>query len=174
MPPESDFTSASDFCPHPELWSARDTSASEFEVGDFLYGLIRLLKPSVVIETGCYLGDTTELMGQALAVNRFGHLWACDLDEKAVIATLLKVHDLPVTVVHSLSSDLLATTQHVDLAFLDGGDRLKEARSLKHSPRAFVAMHDAKNHNFSQLEQELGWKEMFFPIPRGLSLFQTP
>ena len=41
-------------------------------MGEFLYGLIRMLKPDLVVETGCYKGGATRAMARAIIDNGFG------------------------------------------------------------------------------------------------------
>lgn len=47
--------------------------------GIFLYICVRLLRPSVVIETGCFTGSDTALLLLALERNENGHLVSIDL-----------------------------------------------------------------------------------------------
>lgn len=70
------------------LWSAPDIMASEYETFDLLYGLVRLSKPSLCFESGCYLGHGSEAINRALVKNRNGCLITCDTDLQMVQATL--------------------------------------------------------------------------------------
>lgn len=45
----------------------------------FCYVALRLLKPNVVVETGCFTGWTSTLMLLALHRNDNGHLWSIDI-----------------------------------------------------------------------------------------------
>src|ERR1700676_3065066 len=47
---------ATSVCPRPDRWHCYDEQATEVEVLDFLYALVVMLKPDVVLETGCYYG----------------------------------------------------------------------------------------------------------------------
>ncbi len=57
-----------------KLFSAFNSGGIEAEVGEFLYGLIRLLKPNHVLETGTHLFVGAAYMGMALKDNGQGHL----------------------------------------------------------------------------------------------------
>jgi len=46
----------------------------EVEVGEFLYGLIRVTRPDNILETGTHYGVGASFMGQALKDNGAGHL----------------------------------------------------------------------------------------------------
>ena len=55
------------FTPGATGWKARDGYAAELETCEFLYGLVRLIKPASVVEGGC--GDTTRHIYKALEDN---------------------------------------------------------------------------------------------------------
>jgi hypothetical protein len=44
----------------------------------FLYGLVRMDRPSTVVELGCGGGATAVMIGRALTENGHGHLWTVD------------------------------------------------------------------------------------------------
>lgn len=49
-----------------------DDGGVETEVGEFLYGMIRILKPKNVLTTGIYTGISDSYIGEALKDNGFG------------------------------------------------------------------------------------------------------
>lgn len=177
---ESAFTPPSSICPRADLWSAPDGMSSECEVTEFLYALVRLLKPAVVLETGCFLGATSVAMGRALKINRHGRLISCDLDAALVTHVRQQVTalQLPVEVRHCASMALIRQVLQVDLAFVDSGtNRAQEIRSI--APRlsrfGLIALHDTAPHqcNFGRRHFERnGLQGMYMNTPRGLTLFQ--
>lgn len=174
MPTELDYIGPTADCPHPELWRNYDAAASEVEVGDFLYGLVRLMKPQVVIETGCYLGHTAEKIGMALVENGIGNLVTCDRNPSYMEQAIHRVKFLPVQVKDQSGIQLCAEMENVDLAFLDsGGDRLAEAKRLHMSPHGVVVLHDARHKDYQAFAESTGWAEIFFPTPRGISIFKS-
>lgn len=60
-------------------WEVYDGTASEVEMGELLYGLVRMLKPRRLVETGTYKGHSTRAIGRACFKNGFGHLVTCDI-----------------------------------------------------------------------------------------------
>jgi hypothetical protein len=153
-------------------WRSRDAMASEFEVGDFLHGLIRLIKPKVIIETGYYKGDSTLPMAKACYTNCTGLIHACDTQEPPFhVPTLWGSHVqlYPIT----KGVELCAAIKDVDLAFLDSsGDRLAEAEALQMANGGIIVLHDANRPVYEHMKA-LGWAAMKFPTPRGLGIFQT-
>lgn len=60
-------------------WEVYDGTASEVEMGDLLYGLVRMLKPDLVVETGTYKGHSTWRIAEALHKNKMGSVITCDI-----------------------------------------------------------------------------------------------
>jgi len=173
MPTELDYIGPTEDCPHPELWHNYDAAASEVEVGDFLWGLTKILKPDIVIETGCYLGYTSKRIGEALFSNGKGCLFTCDTNPAYVEEAIWRVYPLPVKVTQNAGWQLIDRNPGVDLAFLDsGGDRLQEAKALKLAYHGVVVLHDSRHADYRTFAEETGWREIFFPTPRGISIFK--
>jgi len=64
---------------HGKLWAyAEGGGDSEVEMGELLYGLIRMLKPDLVVETGTYKGGATRYMARACKENDSGHVVTCE------------------------------------------------------------------------------------------------
>jgi predicted O-methyltransferase YrrM len=154
-------------------WKYNGHLSSEVEAGDFMYGLVRLLKPLVVVETGCYLGETSMRIGEALQANGVGQLHTCDIDTGMTSATRTATAGLPVTV-HDCDYRVMAEKlDGVDLAYIDGSEnRAAEAQAFRLSPHAYVVLHDANQpHYFDPLKTI--WTAMRFPTPLGLALFEV-
>src|SRR5258706_9244049 len=60
------------------LWEITDETAAEVEMGEFLYGFVRMLKPRLVVETGTYNGHSTKMLARAVHDNQFGFVFTCD------------------------------------------------------------------------------------------------
>ena len=143
-----------------------------------MFGLVRLIKPRLVVETGCYLGHTTVHLAQGLKANQLGCLYGCDLDEAKVqlVQDKLKADNLPGTILCCSGLDLVKKFDWVSLAFIDTGDnqtRFEELKALRLAPSAFVALHDSRRKLGDYVELNLRWKQLFFPTPRGLSIYAT-
>ena len=59
-----------------------NTGSVEVEVGEFLYGLVRLVKPEKVCETGTYKGISAAYIALALKENGFGELDTIEADSQ--------------------------------------------------------------------------------------------
>lgn len=173
MPAESCHVGPTEDCPHPELWSAVDAAASEDEVGDFLYGLVRILKPKLVIETGCYLGYTSAKIAEAIKENEFGRFETCDTQISYVNAASAACNSWFASVHNCQGIALIGSLDDVDLAFIDsGGDRLEEAKALKLSKHGIIVLHDSRHESVKDFGKQLGMVEIFLPTPRGISIFK--
>ena len=67
-------------CPHPERWSMYDSMTAEYEVLEFLRTLVTTLKPDLVVETGSFLGVSTQWIAEGLERNGFGRVVSCEYD----------------------------------------------------------------------------------------------
>jgi len=116
--------------------------ASEVEMAEFLYGFVRVLKPLLVIETGCHIGTTTQALAQALADNQRGSLLACDPDPAFVAEALKRVVGLPVEIRHCKSADL--PIERCDFLYSDSSEdaRVEELGRLKSG--AVAVVHDTR------------------------------
>lgn len=63
--------------PRNHLFTAFNDAGVECEVGEFLYGFVRVLKPDYVLETGTHQGMSAMYIGNALYLNQKGrlHTW---------------------------------------------------------------------------------------------------
>jgi predicted O-methyltransferase YrrM len=166
------------------LWQREGEMAAEREVGELLYGLVRLIKPINVIETGSANGSTAFQIGLALKANGQGLLQTCDTDEACVARTSFRCAKLPVQVHQSKGIELIEKLwdETIDFAFVDSWwndvrteELLKLASKIK--PRRFLALHDA-NHNYKpsyeRFTEQNPWQNVVFHSPLGLSLWQKP
>ena len=187
MEKENKFTQgANPLCQDDHLWSARDNQSSEVEVNEFLYSLVRLIKPRFIVETGCYLGEGTEAMARALENNGVGQLVSCDTEIFRVEATRNKLEKAGLnkisSVVLSTGIDLIKKCGAMtDFAFIDsspyGKDRLEEIQELlKHlRPNKMFALHDTapQHQEISPIVKKIDLAKVYFNTPRGLTLFQN-
>ncbi len=100
--------------------SSYDGDATEYEMQDLLYGLIRVYRSQLIVETGCYIGLTTERMAQACLVNGIGTVISCDTNENHVLRTRARCEGLPVEVRHTESVNV-PELRDADMIFSDSG-----------------------------------------------------
>ena len=147
---------------HPEVndWTGKkfmmfDDGGVELEVGEFLYGLMRVLKPDRVLETGTYTGISAMYMAQGLKDNGFGSLSTIEIDltHKARAEELWKrvgVDDFA-TCIHT---DARGYRPHeddmIDFMFLDSEPEMRFDELVRFFPNlkpgGYVFIHDLHRH----------------------------
>jgi predicted O-methyltransferase YrrM len=180
---EARFTRPRPECPSPEFWTSADEQATENEVLDGLYGLVRLLQPEYVVETGTHHGRASEQIGEALLKNGHGRLDTIELDPKNVEIARGRLSDLPVTC-HVMDALTFVPAQPIDFAWIDSGPADQRTREfLRFYPhmheRTIVAFHDSgTHHRFIRLACLEAMRRgmlipIFLPTPRGVALCQV-
>lgn len=136
-------------CPEPQLWSMFEGWTAEVETIEFLYGLVRLIKPRVVVETGTWHGHAACAMGEALRANGRGRLITLETDPESCEIAQANIRTAKlstlVEVVNGSSLEFVPT-QHIDLLLLDSDLAAREPEFWHFAPHltpgAFVAFHD--------------------------------
>lgn len=192
---------------HPEIsdWTGKhfqmfDDGGVELEVGEFLYGLVRVLKPESILETGTYTGISAMYMAQGLTDNDLGHLDTVEFE----MAHKTRAEELwrRVGVMSRVDCILMDARKFVpkhqyDLLFLDSEPNMRFDELVRFfsslSPGGFVFIHDLHRH-MSQQPHEMffGWpygklpqqivdwvkddqlRPVHFPTPRGFMGFYKP
>lgn len=154
------------------------------EEADLLYGIVRMLKPKVCLETGTYLADSAFRIGQALRDNdNGGHLTTCDTTNEMVDAARSKLASLPVTVIKSKGVDLIAGTEPpFDFVFIDSGSPEVRAEELhllgphNVSPYGIVVVHDlcVDYQSLYDILVPWDWPHLVFDSQVGIGIFQRP
>jgi predicted O-methyltransferase YrrM len=172
-------------CPHPERWHMYDSMTAEAEVLEFLRTLVTTLKPSLIVETGSFLGVSTVWMAEGLRANGLGKIVSCEFDpivfakaqEKIAASGLAGWIDL-----HNGSSLELEVPGLIDLLFSDSDLDIREQEVRRFlpqiSPNGLILMHDASSHPGTvrdaalRLEAEGLISVVLLPTPRGLVIAQ--
>lgn len=142
-------------------------------MGDFLRGMVRALKPRLVVETGSHIGRTSREIALALRENRFGRLITCEPDsEKYRIAELYSA-TLPewVGFINCPSSEIRSFIEDCDLLFSDSdtNSRKEEVSWLK--PGALAVVHDTYVYPFLG-EFVTSQGGILFDTPRGFGVIR--
>lgn len=126
-----------------------NTGGVEIQVGEFLYGLVRMLRPEFIFETGTHLGISAAYMGMALRDNKFGMLTTCEIFKENIQKSEALWHRLGINDYvladreRSLDYELDYT---IDMLFLDSEPdiRFKELRRFYPNVRGggFIFIHD--------------------------------
>ena len=172
-------------CAHPERWSMIDSMTAEVEVLELLATLVTTVKPELVVETGSFLGVSTEWIARGLERNGRGRVISCEFDPvvyakaKARLAgsPLLRWMDL-----RNESSLEMKVEGMIDLLFADSDPELREAEVKRYlpqmNPHGLILIHDASSHLKTvrdaalKMEREGLLSILLLPTPRGLVLAQ--
>lgn len=183
-------------------YSMFNTGGVECEVGEFLFGMIRVCKPSLVLETGSHFGVGASYMGMALRENRIGvlHTWEYLPANHVLAKGLIKDLALDQYVECHLGyvPDDVPTVEQYDMIFLDTEPKLRFEELIHFYPYlrsgGFVFIHDLHGH-MSQIDnEEHGFgspygilpneiismvqrdrlRPFHFPNPRGMTGFYKP
>ena len=169
-----------------------DLSGVECEVGEFLYSLTRIMKPSRILETGTSSGISTAYFGLGLLHNNFGTITTIDpgeCKEANQLAGDLNInHLVTFTTKHA---ENYSTEEAFDLAFLESEPKLRFNEFIKFydnvAPGGIILIHDLNrnmgsgNPSWENYESVLGEfikdekiQIFSFWTPRGLVMFQKP
>jgi len=133
--------------PTDSAYKCFNTGGVETAVGEFLYGLVRMIRPDNIFETGTHHGISSSYMAKALKDNNKGMLTTLEISKECINISKQRWENLLVadyvfsdkedTINYDLETD-------VDLMFLDSEPylRFKELRRffprLKHGGYVFV------------------------------------
>ena len=123
--------------PREGRWEVHDGTASEIEMTDFLYGLVRMLKPKLIVETGTYRGHAAMSMAEACLENSFGKVVSCDIENHNVFNPLPDLCDLRIS-----SSLDLPELRTADLVYSDSLVPLRPKEYELVKPGCVFVVHD--------------------------------
>lgn len=101
-----------------QLWSMFDAWTAEVEVLDFLYGLVHMVKPRSIVETGAWLGRSSIAMASALRDNGFGQLTSIEVNAEAAAVARRNIEEAGLAKLVSLHvGDVLEIPAHLKVRF---------------------------------------------------------
>ena len=190
------FPEVSDGTGHYQMF---DSGGTETQVSECLWGLVRILQPEHILETGTYTGISSLFMAQALKDNGHGHLTTIEYErfhkdraEKLWQACGVSGH---VTCVLQSSLDYQPDGEY-ELLFLDSEPQIRFAELVKFYPYlkegGYIGIHDLPNglcqgninpdhldipsYPYGNLPEQIKeWlrtdklRMIHFPSPRGLT-----
>lgn len=129
---------------HGKQWNELDGTAAEMEMGEVLFGLVRMLKPELVVETGTYVGSTARWLGFACRDNLFGRVVSCEINERMHIQTVVNYRATePIPVELRLCSSLdLPELRAADFVFSDSAQELRAQEYELVKPGCVFVVHD--------------------------------
>jgi predicted O-methyltransferase YrrM len=172
-------------CPHPEHWSMIDSMTAELEVLEFLATLVTTIKPRLVVETGSFLGVSTEWIAKGLERNGFGKVVSCEFDPVVYSRAKERLEASPLRQwieLRNESSLEMKIDGTIDLFFSDSDMPIREQEVKRFLPQinpdGLILMHDASSHHkvvrdaARSMESEGLLSVVFLPTPRGLVIAQ--
>ena len=135
-------------------WLVDDETSSEVELRELLSGLLRMLKPELAVETGCFLGRATLAMARAVQENHLQgsgdfhpRLVSCDVDPEMVKATarLLGANACTFRVeLRQCRGEDLPELPEADFVFCDSDYRCRAREIELAKPGAVILVHDTR------------------------------
>jgi predicted O-methyltransferase YrrM len=196
------LTRQPEITPAPPGFEMFNTGGTELEVGDFLYSLVRMVKPNRILETGTHLGISSTYMGQALKDNGKGVLHTMEIFPANIAASqqLWKAVevDKQIVAVNQASLSLqLTPADQFEILFLDSEPQYRFDEFIKFWPNVvpggFILIHDlhpSMGHHGQTWHNTFDWpygdfrpklgpfmkrgdiQTISFPTPRGFTMFQ--
>lgn len=185
------------------LYKAFNDAGVECETGEFLYSMVRLLKPLNVLETGTHWGIGASYMGLGLKDNVLGHLDTIEFLPEIHLRACERIYG-------AVGLDGFVTAHLIDAAKFDPGEKIYDLILLDTEPQTrfaelikyypylkeggFLFIHDLHRHmhqipneehgfawpygeipeEMAQLVKEGKLRPFHFPTPRGLTGFYKP
>ena len=158
-------------------FSSFNDAGIECETGEFLYSMVRLLKPKRILETGTHWGVGASYMGLGLLDNNDGGL----LD---TIEFIPEIHARAKQRIETIGlrglvychlGDVAAfpTDNKYSLILLDTEPQTRFAELLKFyqclEPGGFIFIHDLNRHMHQIPNEEHGFAWPYGPIPQGMT-----
>lgn len=146
--------------PEGDGYSAWDDMGVELETAEFLYALVRAIKPKVVLEAGTGKGYASAFIAGALKENDRGNLVTYEPIPEFAAEARRRLAGLPAIVVDGDSSQYTGTP---DLVFLDSGPDYRPAEIKRWlATDAPLVIHDSYRYDLPG--------GVTIPVPRGLWL----
>lgn len=137
----------------------RDSDGLAREEGEFLYGLVRAIRPITCVETGTHRGLSACYIGQALKDNGCGTLLTVDPYDIEAATDGFKEFGLSDVVRYEKKRGCdVRTEQKIDFLFIDGfhgiNDVVEEIVALfpQLSENAIVVFHDCDKNNINDTQ----------------------
>ena len=182
---QPEYHRATPECPEPQRWSMIDSMTAEVEVLEFIATLVTTIKPRLVVETGSFLGVSTEWIARGLERNGFGKVISCEFDTVVFAKAKERLEASPLKQWMELRNESslgMKGEGTIDLLFSDSDIQIREAEVKRFlpqmNPNGVILMHDASSHlqvvraAAKKMEAEGLISVVLLPTPRGLVVAQ--
>lgn len=154
---------------------APDETTTELEIRFLLYSLVRVLRPLIVVETGCFMGASTLALARACQENGIGRVVSCDIFADHVGRTAQACNGLPVTLMVCRGIEL-RELRVADLVFCDSDYRAREEEIAACRTGATIVVHDTRISYDSEVVPLAGLVArhggISFPTHRGFGIIR--
>lgn len=148
----------------------------ETETGEFLYAMVRILKPKAVLETGTHIGVGAAFMGTALRDNKQGKLTTIEFIPELYARAQKRLHaDLGLSkFVDTRFGDVkdFQPTEKYQLILLDTEPQTRFAELLKFydylDEGGYLFIHDLHFHMHQIPNEEHGFAWPYGPLPEAI------
>lgn len=158
-------------------YSAFNDGGVECETGEFLYSLVRLLKPNRVLETGTHYGVGASYMGMGLKDNGFGKLDTLEFLPEIHAVARKRIETMGLTDYVNMhltdAAKFDASGKKYKLVLLDTEPQTRFAEFLRYLPfvdeGGFIFIHDLHRHMHQIPNEEHGFAWPYGVIPHGIT-----
>ena len=142
-------------------WTKKANWSTEDEIYEFLYGLVRAVKPRLCLESGTFEGDGSVAIAEALLENNNGgKLYTIDEKDFGVKEKLGKYPNIEFVLAHAPQIFTTLPLQNVEFIFLDSGHsygqvlgELRVVDSLL-AEQGYICIHDVLHSNWGEGSQK--------------------
>lgn len=161
---------------HKPGYTSFNDAGLECEVGEFMYGLVRLLQPTQILETGTHVGVGAAYIGKALKDNNKGHLDTLEfLPPNHMLAKVrIAAMDLAFHVTcHLVDAAKFEPTVQYDMILLDTEPQTRFNELLTYDkylkPGGYVFIHDLNRHMGQMDNAEHGFAWPWGIVPKQMA-----
>jgi len=163
----------------PHGLTVHSDAGTELEVQDFLYAMVCLLRPRLVVETGCFDGRTTLRLVHAAELVGYTRVLTCDTDPARVLETCQRLSgNAPVWDVRNCRGIDLPELRQADFVFCDSDYAARVEEMLAVKPGAIIVVHDTSISYNHEIPPLAGWVEAHGGIAlqtwRGFGILKVP
>lgn len=158
-------------------YSAFNDAGVEVEVGEFLYAMVRILKPEAVLETGTHVGVGACYMGTGLQENGFGVLDTVEFLPELHAKAVERIHNVGLdnyVKLHLIDAKDFVSQKVYDLILLDTEPQTRFAELLKYylflKEGGYIFIHDLHRHMQQVENAEHGFAWPYGVIPEQMKL----
>jgi predicted O-methyltransferase YrrM len=182
---QQEYASPTPECPNPRMWTMVDSQTTELEVLDFLKCLVTTLKPSLIVETGTFLGYGTIKLAEGAKANGFGKVVTIEYDPVIYAKARERIEAAGVSNWVECRNESSLETRidgTIDFYFSDSALAIREQEIRRLLPQVdpdgLIAIHDASSQfeivreAALRMEREGLLSVVLLSTPRGLVLAQ--